>query len=321
MHTNLGDNMIVRLGYVAISKTMEVTTSHTMTYTSYVASNKDNTKLDKIIKSNLKSLDLLIDYNIKNNIHFYRLTSKLIPLATHKDVDFDYVDKYKDEFNNIGKKIKSNNMRVDTHPDQFAVLNSTRKEVVDNTYRILKYHYNILKLLGIDPVIILHVGSSEFGKKSSISRFINNFSKLDQLLQKSIVVENDDKVYDVLDVLELCNKINVPFVLDYHHYICNNSSNIDIKDYMSKIFSTWNGKIPKIHFSSPKSKSKKEFRSHSDYIDVFEFIKFIEMLKPFNTDVDIMLEAKEKDDALFRLVRQLKLYTDYKFIDESSFEI
>lgn len=313
--------MIVRLGYVALSKTIEDTTSHTMTYTSYISSNRDDKKLDKIIRDNLSALSLLIDYNIKNNIHFYRLTSKLIPLATHKDVNFDYLNKYIDEFDKIGKKIRLNNMRVDTHPDQFAVINSTRTEVIDNTNRILKYHYNMLKLLGIDPVIILHVGSSEFGKEKSITRFINNFEKLEPCIQKSIIIENDDKIYDVNDVLNLCNKINVPFVLDYHHHICNNMSNIDLKDYIPKIFATWGNKIPKIHFSSPKSKLKKEFRSHNDYIDVFSFIEFINILKPFNINVDIMIEAKEKDDALFRLVRQLKLYTDFKFIDETSFEI
>ena len=34
-----------------------------------------------------------------------------------------------------------------------------------------------------------------------------------------------------------------------------------------------------------------------------------------------MLEAKGKDEALFRLVRQLKYKTNYHFIDETSFEV
>ena len=313
--------MRIRLGYVAISKSISETTSSTVTYTTYSSCYNKEEVLDKVIMSNLSALSLLIDYNIKNNIHFYRLTSKLIPLATHESVEFDYKSKYKELFSMIGDKIDSVNMRVDTHPDQFAVLNSTRKSVVEGTFRILEYHYNILTLLKLKPVIILHVGSSEFGKKSSISRFINNFNKLDLNIRKSIVLENDDKVYDVVDVLELCNKIDTPFVLDYHHYICNNAHNIDLKDYILKIFSTWGNDVPKIHFSSPKSKLKKEFRSHSDYINVFDFIKFLEFIKVYNRDVDIMLEVKEKDDALFRLVRQLKLYTDYKFIDETTIEI
>ena len=59
----------------------------------------------------------------------------------------------------------------------------------------------------------------------------------------------------------------------------------------------------------------------SDYIDVFDFMEFISILKKCDRDVDVMLEAKCKDDAIFRLVRELKLYSDYKFIDETSFEV
>ena len=32
-----------------------------------------------------------------------------------------------------------------------------------------------------------------------------------------------------------------------------------------------------------------------------------------------MIEAKMKDEALFRLVRELKYKTDYKFIDDTTF--
>ena len=42
-------------------------------------------------------------------------------------------------------------------------------------------------------------------------------------------------------------------------------------------------------------------------------------MKKYNTDIDIMLEAKGKDEALFRLVRQLKYKTNYKFIDDTTF--
>ena len=42
----IGDFMIVRLGYVAISKSLEnVTTSHTLTYTNYLNCNKDINKI------------------------------------------------------------------------------------------------------------------------------------------------------------------------------------------------------------------------------------------------------------------------------------
>lgn len=314
-NTIIGEIMIIRLGYVSLSKTLGITASKTITYTNY-EKEKDLNKIDNLIKENLINLEKIIDYNISNNIHFYRLTSKLIPLATKKDVEFDYINKYKDYYKRIGDKIKINNIRVDTHPDQFCVLNSTNKEVLENTFEILKYHYNILDALGIDnKVIILHIGSSVLGKDNSIKRFINNFNKLPIYIKKGIVIENDDKVYNIKDCLYLSNKLNIPIVLDYHHHICNGG--FDIKDYLKDIFNTW--KItPKIHFSSPKNKTKKDFRSHHDYIDINEFINFLNIIKDLDINLDIMIEAKEKDEALFRLTRLLK-YKGYKFIDETTF--
>lgn len=312
--------MKVRLGYVALSKALDdVTTSSTITYTNYINKNYNTSKLLEITKNNLDSLYEIIKYNVKNNFHFYRLTSKLVPLATHDKVDFDYITPLLDEYKKIGKLINDNNIRVDTHPDQYAVLNSMDSKIVKNTVEILEYHYKIMDAIGIkDKIIILHVGSSACGKKASITRFINNFNKLPDHIKKCIAVENDDKVYNIKDVLELCHKINVPMVLDYHHFICNNEKE-DINDYLKEIIDTWDGKLPKMHFSSPKSKLKKEFRSHSDYINKECFIKFINILKKQDKDIDIMLEAKAKDDAVSRLARYLKYETNYKFLDETTF--
>lgn len=314
--------MKVRLGYVALSKALDdITTSSTITYTNYINKNYNTSKLLEITKNNLDSLYEIIKYNVKNNFHFYRLTSKLVPLATHDKVNFDYITPLLDEYKKIGKLINDNNIRVDTHPDQYAVLNSMDSKIVKNTVEILEYHYKIMDAIGIkDKIIILHVGSSACGKKASITRFINNFNKLPDHIKKCIAVENDDKVYNIKDVLELCHKINVPMVLDYHHFICNNEKE-DINDYLKEIIDTWDGKLPKMHFSSPKSKLKKEFRSHSDYINKECFIKFINILKKQDKDIDIMLEAKAKDDAVSRLVRCLKYETNYKFLDETTFII
>lgn len=318
--------MRVRLGYVSISKALDgISASNTLTYTHYMKLDSELAMklIDKKIVSNFENLEKIIKYNIKNNIHFYRMTSNLIPLATHQKVNFEYIRKYNKFYNKIGKLINDNNLRVDTHPDQYCVLNSTKSDIVNSSISILKFHKNMLKVFKIkNPKMILHVGSSVFGKKNSMKRFINNFNTLDDEIKKMLIIENDDKIFNIIDVLDLCTKINVPMVLDYHHFMCNNSGEC-LKNYVEKIFNTWNNDelVPKVHFSSPKNKTKKEFRSHHDYVDSDEFIKFIEDVKFLNRDFDIMIEAKMKDDALFRLVRELKYKTNYKFIDDTTFEV
>ena len=306
--------MRVRLGYACICNAINESSSSPYTYTEYIKNNNLD-KLDSVIVSNLLALEKIISYNIKNNIHFYRMSSKIIPLATKEDVNFDYLDKYKEIYNKIGKMISDNNMRVDFHPDQFCVLNSTKKEVIDNSVKILDYHYNLFKVLNIkNKILVIHVGSSVFGKQNSIKRFINNFEKLPTYLKNVIAIENDDKIFNVYDVSLISDILNIPIVLDYHHYKCNNSDCNIIK-----IFDSWHNQIPKVHFSSPKN--TKDFRSHSDYINSDDFIKFIDKLKIYDRDIDVMIEAKAKDDALFRLVRELKYKTNYKFVDDTTFYV
>lgn len=316
--------MKIRLGYVALSKALDnLTTSSTITYTNFELSNKPYDKLYEIISNNLDSLKEILIYNIKNNIHFYRLTSKLIPLATHDKVNYDYISPFKEKFAEIGDLIKENKLRIDTHPDQYAVLNSVNSGVVKNTIEILDYHYKVLDALNIkDKIIILHVGGNNFGKEKSIKRFINNFNKLPDYLKEAIAIENDDKIFNLRDVLFISKQLNIPVVLDYHHFICNPTDE-RIEDLIEEVFNTWNSKkvIPKIHFSSPKSKLKKEFRAHHDYVDMDSFINFIDRVKCLNRDFDIMIEAKAKDDALYRLVRQLKYKSNYSFMDEATFEL
>lgn len=310
--------MIVRLGYACISETVNAVTSSTYTYTNYKKEH-DDIKLCEIVKSNLNALLEILKYNAKNNIHFYRLSSKLIPLATHKAVNFDYLDGFSVYYKSLSTLIKKYDMRIDFHPDQFCVINSVNKDVYDNSLEILKYHYNILEKLNItNKVLVLHVGSSTFGKFNSLRRFINNFNKLDDNIKKSIVIENDDKVFNISDCLYISSEIGIPIVLDYHHHICNGEG-IELFDYIDDIFKTWKNNNPKVHFSSPKNNTKKYFRAHHDYIDSDTFIDFIEKIKYLDYDIDIMIEAKKKDEALFRLIRELKYKTNYKFIDETSF--
>lgn len=300
--------MRIRLGYVALATALDnITSSHTMTYSNYkkLGKMRGNEKLTKIINENLDSLFEILKYNIINKIYFYRMSSNIFPLATIDEMDIDLLNIFKDKLKNIGLFIKNNNMRVDMHVDHFYVLNSINEDVVLSTINILKFYKNIFKTMEIDGKLILHIGSKAFGKRESIKRFINNFNRLDDDIKKIIILENDDKVYNIKNTLNLCEKINVPMVLDYHHYLCN-KTNEKIEDYIVDIFNTWGNDIPKIHFSSPLSKNN--YRSHHDYIDIKTFLEFIDKVNFCNRDFDIMIEAKAKDEALFRLIRQIKYY-------------
>lgn len=132
--------MKIRLGYVAISKTLDITSSSTVTYTLYkkLGVKRGNEKLDKVILSNFNNLMEILKYNLKNDIYFYRMTSNLIPLLTHNEVDYEVFDKYKLYFKMVGDFINKHNMRIDFHPDQYCVLNWC-----PNIYTSTKMKYQI----------------------------------------------------------------------------------------------------------------------------------------------------------------------------------
>lgn len=319
--------MRIRLGYVSIAlKLPKITSSSTVTYTNYQKQMNEEKKLNKLKQvtlSNLDDLYKIFEYNVENNIHFYRITSALVPLATHPDVgNWDYRKIFNVDFKRIGDYVRNNDMRVDTHPDEFNVLNSTRGEVVENTKRNLLFHVNLFEDIKYpEGKMILHIGSSQGGKEAAIKRFISNFKEFPIEITRCLILENDDKTFNVKEVLQICKEVNTPMVLDVHHYICNNEGEALIP-MLKDIFGTWEGQTlpPKIHFSSPREGEKD--RKHSDFINPHDFVEFLENCKPLGIDFDIMLESKMKDLSLFKLVEDIKeLRKDWKWIDNTTLEI
>ncbi len=312
--------MQIRLGYVALPVALSITSSSTVTYSHYkkIGKKRGNEKIHQTILSNINALKEILKYNVCNDITFFRMTCNLIPLGTHPDVHYEVWKKYQKEWDEIGRYIQTHQLRIDLHPDQFCVLNSTNPIVIENTIRTLTFYQHLLEAFHLDSVLVLHIGSSVGGKKEAMRRFADNFKQLDPKLQKMIVLENDDKIFNIRNTLSLCEKLNIPMVLDYHHYKCNHNRE-KIEDYIERIFATWSNRKenPKIHISSPKN--KKEKRSHHDYINSDDFITFIKKIEFTNQDFDVMIEAKMKEEALFRLVRELKYKTEYKFINETTF--
>ena len=306
--------MQINLGYVGNTPILLDIYSHNLTFKEF--SKYDNNKgidlLTERIKLNFKNFKKVLKYNYDNKIKFYRMTHTMFPLLTHSSVNIDYKEVFKDDFKRLKETISKYNIRIDTHPDEFCLLTSEKKSVTLNSIEILKFHLEIFKLLGINGKCVLHLGSSKPTKEEALNRFRNNFNKLSNELKNLITLENDDKTYTVTDTLLICEELNIPMVLDYHHYICNHEKNERLDKLLPKIIKTWENTNlnPKMHFSS--SLNSKQKRNHSTYLNYNSFIKFLKLLKPLNTDIDIMLEAKGKDETLFRLVRQLKFYKDFK---------
>lgn len=320
--------MIFRLGFVAMVLSLEnCSPSGTVTFATYKNLNDDTARkirLERVSKSNIENTLRILKYNNSMNIHVYRITSKLIPLATHTDVQgWNYSSQFSDQFKVLGEYIKANGFRISAHPDHFTILNSARPEVLEASIRDLDYHVNLFEAMGLEDYrykLVLHVGGLYGDKEKSIERFKDNFILLPDRIRKRIILENDDKSYTAADVLNICQDLSIPMVFDVHHHKCVNKGE-RIEDILPAIFKTWikEPDPPKVHFSSPKS--QKEFRSHADYIEYTDFVDFIKISKKLDMDFDIMLEAKMKDMALLDLSEKLENTEGIVKLNNSTFEI
>lgn len=320
--------MIFRLGYVAMTLSLEdCSPSGMLTLTALNRLPDEAAKLyrlRRVAKKNLLNTLRILRYNKALDIGVYRLTSRLIPLATHPAAqNWDYAVELQDQLKEIGDFIRENDMRVSAHPDHFTLLNPKSGKVLEDSIRDLDYHVRIFEAMGLEDSrykLVLHVGGLYDSREDSLERFRTGFTGLPDRIRDRIILENDDKCYSITDVLMLCRQLNIPMVLDVHHNSCL-AGDQKLDKMLPDIFDTWNEEYfrPKIHFSSPKS--PKEFRSHADFIELKEFLGFLEIARGVRRDFDVMLEAKNKDQALLELSDQLSEVAGIRRINTGKFEM
>jgi UV DNA damage endonuclease len=266
---------------------------------------KDATKdkLMEIIEQNIAALNRIIDYNIENNIRLFRISSDLIPFGSSSINSIKWWEHFREALKNIGQKIKDSNMRVSLHPGQYTVLNSVKRDVVARAFADLSYHTKILDSLGLDSThkIVLHIGGAYKDKKVSAKRFLENYRLLDERIRRRLVIENDDKIYNVQDVLDIGTRLKIPVIFDNLHNEINPAD--EEKDefvWIDLCRNSWREQdgIQKIHYSQQSKQKQKG--SHSDFISVERFMAFYKKIN--RNDLDIMLEVKDKNLSCIKCI-------------------
>ncbi|RHW36581.1 UV DNA damage repair endonuclease UvsE [Lysinibacillus yapensis] len=317
--------MILRFGYVSTALALwEASPSRTMTYTNW-RKQDEASRMEKLLyltEQNLKNTMRILHYNIAHGIELYRMSSSLVPLATHPDVKWDFVAPFQEHFQQMGTLVQRNHLRVSFHPSQFTLFTSPKDEVTANAIIDMAYHYKMLEAMGLhhDATINIHVGGTYGNKVDAVSRFHQNFTKLPEPIRMQTTLENDDKTYTAEETLQICERQGVPFVFDYHHHWANRG-NDNWQGLLPRIFATWEntGKVPKFHLSSPKSDQL--IRAHADYVDMEFALPFIKALKEFGKSADIMIEAKAKDQAALQLVESLSKLRGFKRVNGAAIEL
>jgi UV DNA damage endonuclease len=317
--------MKIRFGYVSHAITLwEASPARALTFTRYEQMNKKErkAKLLEVTAENLKATRRMIYFNLAHELEVYRLSSSIVPLATHPEVLWDFVTPFKKQWKDLGDLIKKNHLRVSFHPNQFTLFTSPREEITNNAVGDMEYHYRMLEAMGVHhhSVINIHIGGAYGDKTETIKRFHENLTKLPLPIKKVMTLENDDKTYNADETLTACEKEDIPFVFDYHHHMAN-PVETPLVDILKRTIPTWErlNLPPKIHISSPKS--EKVFRSHADFVDIEFLLPLLDALRELKIDVDFMIEAKMKDQAALQLITDISKIRGIKRISGGSVEI
>ena len=253
-------------------------------------------KLTEVTAHNLAALEKMIDYNRKNGIKLFRISSDLIPFGSSPVNALPWWDIHAEAFQHIGAKIRKSGIRVSFHPGQYTVLNSPDEDVVARAILDLAYHAKMLECLGVDNQhkIVLHVGGIYGDKKEALERFEQNFRRLPEAVQNRLIIENDDRLYNIEEVLELAHRLQIPAVYDNLHHAINPPPSGGTDPYwIAEAKKTWKAADgnQKIHYS--QQAPGKRPGAHIDTIDLKTFLTFHEQLE--DKQIDIMLEVKDKN--------------------------
>lgn len=292
--------MLARLGFVASVLAENVSTSRTCRLR-----NATEDRLRELITENLAALDLVLSFLERHRIHLYRISSNLIPFASHPVNTIPWWDEYAETFTRLGARIRRVGIRVSTHPGQFTVLNSPHASIVRAAVAELIYHARLLDALGTDASckIVVHVGGLYAGsEEAAMDRFVSTAKGLPRAVLRRLVVENDDRLFDAEEVLHVGRQVRVPVVFDWLHHRANPCRRA-ISEVLPEIFATWKRADgpPKVHLSSQASRAPAG--AHADYIEPDDLLEFLKVAPP--ATFDCMLEAKQKDRALLRLRDEL----------------
>jgi UV DNA damage endonuclease len=290
----------MRIGYPCINWAIGCKGDRTFRLTSY-----SEERLIATVENNVNCLREMLQFNVTHTLLFFRITSELVPFASHPVNQFNWQGYFNSKLKEIGTLIKSHGIRISMHPDQFTLINSLDHRVFERSVNELRYHAQVLDAMELDTSakIQIHVGGVYGDKEKSIQRFVKRFTELDEQIQRRLVIEHDDKLYNLKDCLHIHDETGIPVLFDLFHHDVNNSGET-VREAFNLFTSTWkeNDGVPMIDYSSQQPSERKG--KHAESIDLEQFKTFIEETKAF--DFDIMLEIKDKERSALRAVKLLK---------------
>ena len=296
-------------GYACINKAFSerpkkqrITTNRTMIKRTFM--DKGIAYASELALQNVRDLYKILQWNLENNIYFYRLSSDIIPWASEYEMEElpDY-GLILAACKKVGNFARQHNIRLTSHPGPFNKLASPKERVFQLTYNDLKVHGDLFDMIGLPRTpyakLNIHVGAAYGNKPFALDNFCRNFERLPENVRTRLTVENDDKasLYCTEELYEgVYKRIGIPIVFDYHHHALHPGNQTE-QEALEMALSTWPRLIiPVVHYAESRSveynNPKIKPQAHSDYV--------VNAFDDYGHCIDVMIEAKHKELALLR---------------------
>lgn len=282
-----------------------------------IRSNFTVEKAQSLALQNIADAETMIHWNHKHNIHVFRLSSDMFPHFTDTEVEsysMDFADKALQQLGRVAREYKQ---RITMHPGQFNQVGAISSDVFEKTIRDLSYHAEILDRMGMDETSILCVhGGGVYGdKESTIRRWKDQFAELPASVRRRLCIEPCERQYSLEDALDIAYDCKIPVIFDTHHDACYRQLHPDyqpedIEDQLPVVIETWKDKgvTPLFHISEQKEGAR--IGAHSDFIKTIPTY-LLDVIKE-GTSIDLEVEAKAKEQAIFSLQDIVKTLDVYK---------
>ncbi len=133
----------MRIGYPCINRSIGCSPSGTFRLASYSPE-----RLEATVEKNLACLRNILRYNVESGIFFFRVSSDIVPFASHPVCRFSWQNQFRKTFADLGSFVRKHHFRISMHPDQFVLLNTPDNEVLSRSIAELRYHAEVLDLMG-----------------------------------------------------------------------------------------------------------------------------------------------------------------------------
>ena len=297
----------MNLGYACINtilKANDIFTNRTMRQKTFEAKGLDY--VSDLFLQNVKDLKTHVLWNNEHNIKLFRLSSQIFPwMEKYEFSDLKDYEEIKSLMLEIGEIATKANQRLTMHPGPYHCLASPNPKVVKRTILGLHKHSEQFNMMGFKPSyynkINIHVGGAYGDKETTLARFCKNFHLLNEDTKKRLVIENDDSAneYSVKDLFEGVYKIiGTPITFDYFHHKFN-TGELSEEEALKLAHTTWPKNVTQCcHYSESRRKERMDEsirpQAHSDII--------YEKIQTYGLEPDIVIEAKLKEQAIFKRV-------------------